>query len=46
MLRDIELNLASFGEYLLRKRLVPEHRAKYWVLWVRRFLQRPVQAAL
>jgi hypothetical protein len=32
------LELGRFGEYLLRRRIVPEKHARYYVEWVRRFL--------
>jgi hypothetical protein len=37
-LQDDELQLARFGEYLLKNQLVPENRARFNVLWVRKFL--------
>ena len=33
-----ELELAKFGEYLLKERIVNEKHAPYYVRWVRRFL--------
>jgi integron integrase len=33
-----ELELSKFGEFLLMKRLVPERNARYFVFWVRKFL--------
>ena len=41
MLADKELELSHFGEYLLRKHIAPERNAKYYVRWVRDFLERP-----
>ena len=41
--RDIEDELARFGEYLLRKGLAPAHKAPFMVRWVRKFLNFPVQ---
>lgn len=35
---DMELELARFGEYLLKSRVVPEKYAPYFVRWVRRFM--------
>lgn len=37
-LRENEMGLEEFGEFLLRRRIVPERNAKYYVGWVRRFL--------
>ena len=37
-LREKEMGLGEFGEFLLRRRIVPERNAKYYVGWVRRFL--------
>lgn len=37
-LREKEMGLEEFGEFLLRRRIVPEKNAKYYVGWVRRFL--------
>jgi len=39
MLNDNELQLSKYGEYLLRRRLADERHAKFYVGWVRRFLQ-------
>jgi hypothetical protein len=36
--RESELELARFGEYLLKSRIVAEKHARYYVAWVRRFL--------
>lgn len=41
-IHDNELELGKFGNYLLQHRLVPERNAKYYVLWVRKFLRHPV----
>jgi hypothetical protein len=44
--RESELELARFGEYLLKSRIVAEKHARYYVAWVRRFLsQVPVSNA-
>ena len=40
-----ESRLAAFGEYLLRSRIAGEKHARYYVGWVRRFLDRPVVAS-
>jgi integron integrase len=37
-LREREMGLEEFGEFLLRRRIVPEKNAKYYVAWVRKFL--------
>ena len=37
-LREREMGLEEFGEFLLRRRIVPEKNAKYYVGWVRKFL--------
>ena len=37
-LRENEMGLDEFGEFLLRRRLVPEKNAKFYVGWVRKFL--------
>lgn len=41
MQADNELELTRFGEYLLSRRMVPQHTASFYVGWVRRFLQVP-----
>jgi hypothetical protein len=42
-----ELELAKFGEYLLRNRIVAEKYAPYYVGWVRKFLvQVPERAGI
>ncbi len=41
LLGNQELQLTAFGEYLLKSRVVPEHQARYHVLWVRKFLAQP-----
>ena len=46
MLNDKELQLANFGEYLLRKSLVQEKAVRFHVQWVRRFLHTPVNPGL
>ena len=38
-LRENEMGLEEFGEFLLRRRIVPEKNAKYYVGWVRKFLR-------
>ena len=40
-LQGNDIELASFGEYLLKKSLVPERNAKFYVNWARRFLRIP-----
>ena len=37
--RENEMGLEEFGEFLLRRRLVPEANAKFYVAWVRKFLK-------
>ena len=37
-LRENEMGLEEFGEFLLRRRIVPEKNAKFYVAWVRKFL--------
>ncbi len=37
-LREREMELSRFGEFLLLRRLVPEKNAKFYVGWVRKFL--------
>ena len=37
-MREMEMDLGAFGEFLLRQRLVPEKNAKFYVGWVRKFL--------
>ena len=37
-MREKEMGLEEFGEFLLRRRIVPEKNAKYYVAWVRKFL--------
>jgi hypothetical protein len=44
--QDNELQLANFGEHLVRKSLVPEANARYYVAWVRKFLRRTPDPAL
>jgi integron integrase len=39
-LNDNENQLSAFGEFLLRNKLALSHHARYYVLWVRRFLER------
>jgi len=41
-MRDAETEslLSAFGEYLLRSRIVDEKHARFYVGWVRRFLNR------
>jgi integron integrase len=36
--REKEMGLEEFGEFLLRRRIVPEKNAKFYVGWVRKFL--------
>jgi hypothetical protein len=40
-LRELEVSLQQFGEFILTARLVKEKAAPYCVRWVRRFLTRP-----
>ena len=35
---DNELEMARFGEYLLKSRVVQEKYAPYYVRWVRKFM--------
>lgn len=37
-MREKEMGLEEFGEFLLRRRIVPEKNAKFYVAWVRKFL--------
>ena len=37
-LREREMGLEEFGEFLLKRRIVPEKNAKFYVGWVRKFL--------
>ncbi len=45
-LQENEMKLAEYGEFLLRKRIVPEKNAKFLVKWVRQFLEQPADPAL
>ena len=45
-LRENEMALSEFGEFLLRKRIVPEKNARFCVKWVRQFLEQPASPAL
>ncbi len=38
--RELESYLSRFGEYMLRRKLVPERNAKFYVYWVRMFFSR------
>ena len=38
-MREREMGLEEFGEFLLKRRIVPEKNAKYYVGWVRKFLR-------
>ena len=38
-LRDNDLNLSEYGEFLLRQKLVSEKQAPFMVKWVRRFFE-------
>ena len=40
-LQKSKMGLEEFGEFLLRRRIVPERNAKFYVSWVRRFLEQP-----
>ena len=37
-MREKEMGLEEFGEFLLRRRIVPEKNAKFYVAWVQKFL--------
>ena len=37
-----EIELGKFGQFILQNNLVPERNARFYVLWVRRFLDQPV----
>jgi hypothetical protein len=39
-MRDLESSLQAFGEFILKRQLVRENVAPYFVRWVRRFLSR------
>ena len=41
-----EIQLSEFGEYLLRRKLVPEQAARFHVVWVRKFLAAAPEPAL
>lgn len=38
VLQEMELQLGRFGEHLLRRQLVTQEKAKYYVFWVRKYL--------
>jgi hypothetical protein len=40
-MRELEVSLQQFGEFVLRNQLVRQAAAPYFVRWVRRFLSRP-----
>jgi hypothetical protein len=40
-MRELDVSLQQFGEFILTARLVKEQAAPYCVRWVRRFLTRP-----
>jgi hypothetical protein len=46
MMEGNTLKLSEFGEYILKKHLVPENKAQYYVGWVRKFLHEPVSSAV
>lgn len=41
---DAEAEVARFGRYLAARQLAPPREAPYWLMWVRVFLQHPVEA--
>ena len=41
MLANNEIELSSFGEYLLKKHTAREGSVRYYVQWVRNFLELP-----
>lgn len=41
-----ELRLSRFGECLFRQRLIKPGSDRYYVIWVRKFLTRPVQVPI
>lgn len=43
--QERELGLEEFGEFLLRRQIVPERNAKFYVGWIRRYLGQPVDPA-
>ena len=46
LLVNDELRLSRFGEFLLRQRLIKPGSERYYVIWVRKFLTRPVQVPI
>jgi len=44
-LRENELELSKYAEFLLRKRIVPERNATFYVKWIREFLEQPADPA-
>jgi integron integrase len=46
MLENKEIELSTFGEYLIRKHIVREQNARFYVQWVRRFLALPQNPSL
>ena len=39
---DKDLQLARFGEFLLKQQLAPENHARFYVMWLRKFLSAEV----
>ncbi len=39
---DKDLQLARFGEFLLEQQLAPENHARFYVMWLRKFLSAEV----
>jgi len=46
LLANQELQLSGFAEYLLKQQLVKEGQARFCVMWVRKFLARPLKIPL
>lgn len=46
MLQNNEILLSRFGEYLLKRKLTQEKTARFYVMWVRRFLNVPPNPSL
>lgn len=45
-LNESEMRLAEYGEFILRKRIVPEKNAQFYVKWAREFLEQGADPAL
>ena len=45
-MQENELDLSRFAECLLRKHLVQEKHARFYVVWVRRFLRQAPNPSL